>query len=119
MSFDESVRQKKAIELFLTKPVPGSVVCGCLGKRPGKPACPCAMRYVVEVDGYYYQLSESKYKSGLWTASNLGLVSSFASKDEWNGLQDHIKWSKDPICLNDDVNVVFGNKIDFECKNEE
>lgn len=42
-----------------------SVPCGCLGPINGEPLCPCAMKYVEEVNGVYYRVTSVLNEDGM------------------------------------------------------
>jgi hypothetical protein len=50
----------EALKRFMSRPRPIPHACCCLGPRDGDPVCPCAMAYVEQVNGVYYQISEQK-----------------------------------------------------------
>jgi hypothetical protein len=83
--------QQTAIEQFLSKPFPVPTACGCMGPSalPGQPQCnganweeikrepycPCAMKWVEEVDGDYYQIHEVRVLTGkTYSATLIGPV---------------------------------------------
>jgi hypothetical protein len=76
----EAERIAEAIKIFVSKPRPYPMPCGCLGKdKPSDPGCRCEMMYVVEVDGYYYRMFEEIGVNG-WQARNIGSVEYFVDK---------------------------------------
>lgn len=61
--------EDRAVKQFLARPSPTPTICGCMGPRPlpgqenkpyeeakRTPLCGCAMRWVEEVDGFYYRV---------------------------------------------------------------
>lgn len=76
----ESERIAKAIEQFVERPRPFSTACGCMGKaNPSDPGCRCEMRFIEQVDGYYYRMFEQLGVNG-WQARNIGSVEYFNDK---------------------------------------
>lgn len=52
----EADRIQEAIRVFKERPEVTPSLCACLGPRKGEPECRCRMRFIVEVDGIYYQI---------------------------------------------------------------
>lgn len=43
-----------AVKNWLCKPAPHVSPCGCTGRRPGEPVCPCALRWMEKVGDKWY-----------------------------------------------------------------
>ena len=52
--------EMQAIKQYLAKPAPIPTPCGCIGPQGDDPVCPCAMRFVENVNGKYYQISRMR-----------------------------------------------------------
>jgi hypothetical protein len=67
--------EQRAIRQWLSKPAPWSDACGCMGPLENQPRCPCAMGYVEEVDGKWYEITEHRSPDGIThTATYIGDV---------------------------------------------
>lgn len=60
----EISKEKQAIQEWLKRPEPECVPCGCLGPRNGEPVCPCEMKWVVQIEGEYFQIHRLRTEDG-------------------------------------------------------
>jgi hypothetical protein len=61
----DKLRSLQAMKQWLSKPAPYPMLCGCTGPTRGEPFCPCAMRWVENVDGVWYKITEHRSSNGL------------------------------------------------------
>lgn len=60
------LRKRVAIRQWLEKPLPTPFACACLGKiKSTDPVCACAMAYVEDAAGIYYELDIERSPDGL------------------------------------------------------
>lgn len=61
----DKLRSIQAVKQWLSKPAPYQSACGCMGPLPGEPLCPCAMKWVENVDGFWYKITERRSSNGV------------------------------------------------------
>ena len=53
----EQDRSQAIKQWFGRLSLPAPTLCGCIGKSPGQPLCPCAMKYTETVNGRFWRIN--------------------------------------------------------------